>query len=300
MPLTYIPFQLPITSSPFKTQLSFELSPSASPYETTITVRKISVLQKMLFWPVIKTGWTLPLVGTHDSYLKIQINTMRPLVTSTYLMLHTCCVSLVVLEARKSSQPYLGFYNPFPPRNDQILYNFASSPPSMSQGNSCNAKVLKHFPPKCSLPRSLEIINLTIFPQWTRRIPSDKMTRPPQDITLYTRPTRDCLVRLGTRAFLEVGGGSNSTVWCGAMPSPRATTSGKCGSWPRGFTTRGSGAAGEQAKVLQSLVMSKGRRGACNPQKSTELSETLYQQQQQGQCSCQNSVVTTCHRQKLS
>ena len=94
---------------------------------------------------------TILVNNTRQLYKKIQINTMRPLVTSTYLMLHTCCVSLVVLEARKSSQPYLGFYNPFPPRNDQILYNFASSPPSMSQGNSCNAKVLKHFPPKCSL-----------------------------------------------------------------------------------------------------------------------------------------------------
>ena len=120
-------------------------------------------------------------------------------------------------------------------------------------------------------------INLRIFLQWTRQIPCDKMTLPPQDIMLYTQPTRDCLVKLGTRAFLE-GVGSSLTVWWGAMPSPRATTSEKCGSWPRGFTTRGSG----EAKVLQSLVMSKGRRGAWNPPKSTELSETLYQQQQQG------------------
>ena len=64
---------------------------------------------------------------------------MKPYLTASLLLIHT---SLIV--ARKSSPNY-GFYNPFPPQHDQVLYNFApanhdSRLDQMDSGSSSSSK----------------------------------------------------------------------------------------------------------------------------------------------------------------
>ena len=62
-------------------------------------------------------------------------------------MLQLFCL---VAIGRKSRQSYLGFYNPFPPREDQVLYNFAPAShekPTSSQTHTGEDKGLSFNDP---------------------------------------------------------------------------------------------------------------------------------------------------------